>query len=112
MKCETRLSRLDEDYRLAVQARRRAASINSSECVAAVDVELRGASRLARRWSDKAIQEHVADAWDRFDEDFGQVHSVVEDAARLGNPAEETIVYQRWSNAHGCGHWMLPQAFS
>ena len=37
------------------------------------------------------------------------VHSIVEDAARLGSPAEETMCYHHYTCTSLSGHWMLPQ---
>lgn len=38
------------------------------------------------------------------------VISIAEDASRLGNPAEETVLYEWWDSRRKQGFWLIPEA--
>lgn len=103
-----RLARVDEDRRAVVASRGRGCS--TAEAAACADPELGDASRTVRRWSARSIQLHVASSVAAHSTGLHGIHSLVEDAAGLGNPGEETVVYQHWSASSGFGHWLVPQA--
>lgn len=109
LKVGGRVARVDEDYRKAV-ASARTRGVATMEAAASVDPELGDPARQVRRWSDRAIQQHIASAIEAHSSGLTGVHSLIEDAARLGNPAEETVIYQHWSASSACGHWLVPQA--
>lgn len=106
-----RIARVDEDYRRAL-ASSRSRGCSTMEAAASIDPELGDGSRQAPRWSAKSIQQHTASAIEAHSKGLTGVHSLIEDAARLGNPAEETIIFQHWSDPSMGGHWLVPQASS
>lgn len=102
-KLDNRLTRIGEDYRKALAATRRLGSA-TMEAGAAIDKELRDPSQRVRVWIGKRVQQHLASAIGSHSGAPSGVHSITEDGARLGNPGEETVIFQHWSEQIGRGH--------
>lgn len=110
LKWRGKLRRVDEHFkqRMVVEQVRNGQARSARDVVAAT----RQASKAAsERWTDNLISSSVMGAWKRFGEaPLDRVCSIAEDAARIGNTGEETEVYSLWSQRHGEGLWLAPQA--
>ena len=100
---------LDDDYREAVARQAQTSDARDMEAVTSADASVTHSGRFVRRWRNAGVSRHVASCLRHHREGVRGVHSVVEDAARVGNPGEETLVYHHYNCASGVGHWLLPQ---
>lgn len=109
--CKKKL-RVDEDYK--VQKMELGASgsgkCSSSSQAIAADREVAHES-LGRRWCEQSVARRIAQLWMQNSNgaQLDGVHSVAEDGARLGQPAEETVIYAYWNARHQCSSWLLAQ---
>lgn len=111
LQSHVRKMRIDEDYKHQVATRVRAGRARSGGDVTAVDSQM--SRDTARGFAHLDIERLLAEQWNLYDgQQISGVVSIVEDAARLGNPAEETTVYAMWHERGQHGFWLVPQATS
>jgi len=101
--------RVDEDLRHhysqgSVRSKRVHSGAQLAKATADVAVE------TARRWDDQTLLQYRAAAWATFEE--GNIVSIASDGSRIGDPAEETIVFIAWDAKSDRAVFLPPQAFS
>jgi hypothetical protein len=101
--------RVDEDYKKAV-VDVAVSSKRAKTCGQAIQADGVAVRQNANDWSDARTLLEQAACWDSFKE--CQCISVIGDASRVGNPAENCEVIAAWSPGVGAGVWLPPQAIS
>ena len=101
--------RVDEDYKHHLTA----VAVNTGRAsTAAAAASARGeAESSSRRWCQQDIETYLARSWLSFQQPSG-VHSITEDGARFGQPAQETQIYAFWAASSNMSAWLPVQATS
>lgn len=106
--CMNKRPRIDEDLKRVV-----ATSCVQEGRVASGAAWARATKRVSasstRSWEHTAMRTYMV-AGSRLMKDGVTVLSLVEDASRIGDPAEDTMVYLAWSGKHNTGLYLPVQA--
>jgi len=96
--------RLDEDFKLKMAGASQAgmASSSGAQCRAL------GEKRNSYKWDTKDLNLYMRQCWRVFEK--VKTITLAQDASKLGNPGEDTMVYAAFSPDLHCGIWLPPQA--